>query len=176
VSYDAHIARAFRYAAQALVEHSRDGVDRETLASLHRDAAVLLTETGTVATGFHPNRRDGVRVAELARHPVRLMLNHLNTIAHPLNPDEDRPAPSQRWAGRPDHPAAVTDAVGAWKGLVVELLQARHALTDEVGLDRTLESVKVDRRGGARQRPWWSSSRPCALPPRDLRVNPVPPP
>jgi len=46
----------------------------------------------------------------------------------------------------------------------------------ELILDRTLDSVKVDRRGGARQRPWWSSSRPCALPPRDLRVNPVTPP
>ena len=132
MSYDAHIARAFRYAAAALVERP-DDVDRETLASLHRDAAVLLTETGTVATGFHPNQRERVRVEELARHPVRVMLTHLNALAHPHDiPSGGRPAPSQRWAGRPDHPAAVTDAVGAWRGLVVELLQARHALDDEV--------------------------------------------
>ncbi|NCD16684.1 MAG: hypothetical protein EOL91_05110 [Actinobacteria bacterium] len=132
MSYDAHIARAFRYAATALVERPGDDVDRETLASLHEDAAVLLTETGTVATGFHPNHRERVRVEELARHPVRVMLTHLNALAHPHDPSGDRPAPSERWAGRPDHPAAVTTAVGAWRGLVVELLQARHALADEV--------------------------------------------
>jgi len=133
VSYDAHVARAFRYAATALVERPGDDVDRDTLASLHRDAAVLLTETGTVATGFRPNRRDGVRVEERARHPVRLMLTHLNTLAHPRHASTDRPPPSQRWAGRPDSPATVIDAVGAWRGLVVELLQARHSLADEVG-------------------------------------------
>ncbi len=132
MNYDAHIARAFRYAALALVERPDGDVDRETLASLHRDAAVLLTEIGTVATGFHPNHRERVRVEELARHPVRVMLTHLNVLAHPHDPSGDRPAPSQRWAGRPDHPAAVTTAVGAWRGLVVELLQARHALADEV--------------------------------------------
>ena len=132
MSYDAHIARAFRYAATALVEHPRDDVDQETLAWLHRDAAVLLTETGSLATGFHPNHRERVRVEELARHPVRVMLTHLNALAHPHDPSGDRPAPSQRWAGRPNHAAAVTDVVGAWRGLVVELLQARHALADEV--------------------------------------------
>ncbi len=133
MSYDAHIARAFRYAAAALVERPDGDVDRETLTSLHRDAAVLLTETGTVATGFHPNHRERVRVEELARHPVRVMLTHLNALAHPHDPASgDRLAPSQRWAGRPGHPSAVTGAVGAWRGLVVELLQARHALADEV--------------------------------------------
>ena len=133
MSYDVHIARVFRYAAAALVEHPTDDVGRETLAWLHRDAAVLLTEIGTVATGFHPNQRERVRVEELARHPVRVMLTHLNALAHPRDPSGDRPAPSQRWAGRPDHPAAVTTAVQAWRGLAVELLQARHALADEVG-------------------------------------------
>ncbi len=132
MSYDAHIARAFRYATTALVERPGDDVDREALASLQRDAAVLLTEIGTVATGFHPNHRERVRVEELARHPVRVMLTHLNALAHPHDPSGDRPAPSQRWAGRPDHPAAVTTAVQAWRGLVVELLQARHALAEEV--------------------------------------------
>ncbi len=83
MSYDAHIARAFRYAGTALVEHPAGDVDRETLAWLHRDAAVLLTEVGTVATGFHPNHRERVRVEELARHPVRVMLTHLNVLAHP---------------------------------------------------------------------------------------------
>ncbi len=133
MSYDAHIARAFRYAATALVERPTGDVDREALASFHRDAAVLLTETGTLVTGFRPNRRDGVRVEELARHPARVMLTHLNTLAHPHRAEDDRPAPSQRWAGRPDNPATVTTPVQAWHGLVVELLQARHALATEVG-------------------------------------------
>ncbi len=132
MSYDAHIARAFRYAAAALVERPGDVTEREILAALHRDAAVLLTEVGTVATGFHPNHRARVRVEELARHPVRVMLTHLNALAHPHDPSGERPAPSQRWSGRPDHPSAVTTAVQAWRGLIVELLQARHALAEEV--------------------------------------------
>lgn len=131
MTYDAHIARAFRYAAAALVERPGDDVDRATLASFHRDAAVLLTETGSLATGIRPNRREGVRVEELARHPVRVMLTHLNTIAHPDTSPFDRPSPSHRWAGRPDSPAVVRDPVQAWHGLVVELHLARHALAEE---------------------------------------------
>lgn len=129
--YETHIARAARYAAVVLTERPQGTADRDTLQVLQEDLALTLAETTRLVTGLVPQRPRATRVSDLAFHPVRVMLNHLNGLGHPEPSPGDRPPPSLRWAGRPQSPAAVTDPRSAWQGLVVETFLARHALEQD---------------------------------------------
>ncbi|WP_164745257.1 hypothetical protein [Georgenia faecalis] len=138
--YETHMARAARYAAVALVQRPSDGADGDALTVLHDDLALALAETAQLVTGLGVQPQETVRVSELASHPVKVMLNQLHAMAHPERPVEHREPPSERWAGRPESPAAVTDPRGAWKGLAVETFLARHALEND---DRPLTNTRA---------------------------------
>ncbi|MEE6296620.1 hypothetical protein V2J63_11830 [Georgenia sp. MJ278] len=134
------MARAARYAAVALAQRPSDGADGDALTVLHDDLALVLAEMSQLVTGLGVQHQETVRVSELASHPVKIMLNQLHAMAHPGRPVEHREPPSQRWAGRPESPAAVTDPRGAWKGLAVEAFLARHALESD---DRPLTNTRA---------------------------------
>ncbi len=80
-------------------------------------------------TGLAPAEPLAVEVSDLARHPVRMMLNRLNALPARAGYDEAAAGPSDRLAGRPPAPERATSPVQAWQGLVAETAQARHLLT-----------------------------------------------
>lgn len=128
-SYADHVLAASRYAAAALTIPTPLGQHATTVRALQDDLAVLLTEMTREITGLTVQAPIAVDVADVARHPVRTMLNRLHALPARAGWVDGAPGPSDRLAGRPDSPQHATDPVRAWQGVVVEMAQARHLLT-----------------------------------------------
>jgi hypothetical protein len=125
--YTAHIDQAARYAALALALPARRG-DAAAVAALRDDLAVLLAGTTRLVTALDPHLPIAVDASDVGRHPVQAMLNRLSATPSLGGAGGSAERPSSRWAGRPDSPSDVGDAVAAWKGLVVSAQLARADL------------------------------------------------
>lgn len=128
MSYDSHVATAFRYAALALSQPPARDEDQQLLRQHFRDTAVLLYETGHAATRSQRLSEPRYGVAALGHNPVKALLSRLYSIGHPRIRTPHLLPPSERWAGRPESPGAVTSPADAWLGVLTELLQARREL------------------------------------------------
>ncbi|MGV8967788.1 MAG: hypothetical protein ACOH2F_16100 [Cellulomonas sp.] len=136
MTYDHHIARAARYAALALTDREPNADELDQIHTLHDDVAINLAQTIQRVTLIAPTRPLAVQIIDVARHPVRTLLNRLTALPR-MGPEPDQlPAPSQRWADRPAGPAAAHDPIAVWKGLAIEVFLAGEAL-DALGPELT---------------------------------------
>lgn len=135
--YSDHVDRAARYAALALAT-SAPREQARAVAVLQDDLAAILAGTTRLVTGLSAHLPVAVDAADVGRHPVQAMLNRLTAFpSHDPDDGSDRDPPSARWTGRPAGPGDAVDALGVWKGLVVETHLARSALETHPGLSDT---------------------------------------
>jgi len=160
-TYADHVQAAARYAA-ALVTMPTPTAERDAtrVRALQDDLAALLAEMTGEITGLHTQIPIAVDVADVARHPVRMMLNRLHALPARAGYEPGADGPSDRLAGRPATPQEATHPVQAWQGLVAETTQARHllpthaplltgaqrwdALADVAALAETLATTRSD--------------------------------
>jgi len=160
VTYADHVQAASRYAAALLTMPTPTGEQAGPVRVLQDDLAALLAEMTREITGLAPVEPLAVEVSDLARHPVRMMLNRLHALPARAGYDEPAAAPSDRLTGRPAAPERARSPVQAWQGLVAETAQARHLLTahaplladpqrwdalaDVAALAETLATTRID--------------------------------
>ena len=130
-TYAEHIRAADRRAATALTLPTPATVGQAAaLRALQDDLAGVLAAMTREITGLEPFHPGDFERADLARHPVHLLLTRLAALAAPADGDDTAPAAMPgRDAGHPATPEDLTSAVGVWRGVVAETDRARHALT-----------------------------------------------
>ncbi len=115
--YAGRMELATRYAALALVTPP-DAASVMPVGRLQDDLAVLLAEMIETVTGLSLGAAVQPEIADLVRHPVRLLRGGLAALP-PINPSPDPLPPSSRWAELPSSPAHAVGSVQVWTGLVV---------------------------------------------------------
>src|SRR5665647_2338196 len=108
---------ATRYAALALVTPP-DAGSAILVGRLQDDLAVILAEMTETVTGLRLGAAVQPDIADLVRHPVRLLRGGLEALPSIEASPDPRP-PSSRWADLPTNPARAAGAVQVWTGLVV---------------------------------------------------------
>src|SRR5665647_1808107 len=108
---------ATRYAALALVSPPDHG-SAILVGRLQDDLAVVLAEMTETVTGLRLGAAVQPDIADLVRHPVRLLRGGLVALPRIDTSPGPRP-PSSRWADLPANPAGAAGPVQVWTGLVV---------------------------------------------------------
>ena len=108
---------ATRYAALALVTPADPG-SAISVGRLQDDLAVILAEMTEAVTGLRLGAAVQPDIADLVRHPVRLLRGGLEALPRIDSSPDPRP-PSTRWADLPTNPARAAGPVQVWTGLVV---------------------------------------------------------
>src|SRR5450756_2200333 len=117
---------ATRYAALALVTPP-DAGSAMLVGRLQDDLAVLLAEMTETVTGMGLGVALQPDIADLVRHPVRLLRGGLVALPRVDSSPDPRP-PSSRWADLPANPARAAGPVQVWTGLVVAAATAGQGL------------------------------------------------
>lgn len=124
--YAGRMEVATRYAAVAL----GTPVDQGTallVGRLQDDLAVQLAEMTETVTGQRLGATVQPEIADLVRHPVRLLRGGLASLPRIDRSPDTRP-PSARLAEPPSSPATAASPVQVWTGLVVAVVAASQAL------------------------------------------------
>ena len=124
--YAGRMELATRYAALALVTPS-DAETAMPVGRLQDDLAVLLAEMVETVTGLSLGAAVQPEIADLVRHPVRLLRSGLVALP-PIDRSPDPQPPSSRWADVPTSPARAHGAVQVWTGLVVSAATSAQAM------------------------------------------------
>jgi hypothetical protein len=124
--YAGRMELATRYAALALVTPA-DAKTAMRVGRLQDDLAVLLAEMVETVTGLSMGAAVRPEIADLVRHPVRLLRSGLVALP-PIDRSPDQQPPSSRWADVPTSPARAHGAVQVWTGLVVSAATSAQAM------------------------------------------------
>ena len=124
--YAGRMELATRYAALALATPP-DVATALQVGRLQDDLAVLLAEMTETVTGLRIGAAIQPEIADLVRHPVRLLRGGLASLPR-IGPAPDSRPPSTRWADLPARPAPAAGPVQIWTGLVVAAATAGEGL------------------------------------------------
>lgn len=124
--YAGRMELATRYAAFALVT-PLDAATAMPVGRLQDDLAVLLAEMVETVTGLSMGAAVQPEIADLVRHPVRLLRSGLVALP-PIDRSPNLQPPSSRWADLPTGPARAHGAVQMWTGLVVAAATTAQAM------------------------------------------------
>ncbi len=127
--YAGRMELATRYAALALVTPPA-AEDARLVGRLQDDLAVILAEMTETVTGLRMGVALQPEIADLVRHPVRLLRGGLVGLPR-IDASPDPHPPSTRWADLPTNPARAAGPVQVWSGLVVAAATSGQGLRSQ---------------------------------------------
>jgi len=128
--YAGRMELATRYAALALVSPPDHG-SAILVGRLQDDLAVVLAEMTETVTGLRLGAAVQPDIADLVRHPVRLLRGGLVALPRVDTSPDPRP-PSSRWADLPANPARAAGPMQVWTGFVVAAATSGQGLRAQV--------------------------------------------